>query len=305
MYPITAWGNKLSGRADFLRQELSHFLHTLIQQSGLSPTIGLGLLQALSRIFRASSELFYEQSCPRISFLYAFPEEMKPAPRPTVSAPSSSVLRFLRSQSEQACFFTLSPRATACQRSSSRVTAVAPGKAEHALPSFRRHLATSSHCQAYFESSLLNLDFLRPYSERGSWRISALASRKSPAPYGFSAENMSSSRYVSSDNRPLWKRPWKGRLRKEKPILKSNDSPALPTFLDDAASTNSGRRKTVKGANGLKLRCTEFDENGNVTFMDGEFRKSELIAKVCPIQPMCEKKLDSERLCSMVYSLVT
>jgi hypothetical protein len=28
------------------------------------------------------------------------------------------------------------------------------------------------------------------------------------------------------------------------------------------------------------LRCTEFDENGNVTLVNGEFRKSELIAKV-------------------------
>ena len=33
----------------------------------------------------------------------------------------------------------------------------------------------------------------------------------------------------------------------------------------------------------MKLRCTEFDENGNVTVVDGEFKKSELIAKVMPV----------------------
>lgn len=75
-------------------------------------------------------------------------------------------------------------------------------------------------------------------------------------------------------------------MRKAKVALKSSGSPAPPNFMDDAGSTNFGRRKTVKGANELKLRCTEFDENGNVTFMDGEFKKSELIAKVCAISIM-------------------
>jgi len=37
----------------------------------------------------------------------------------------------------------------------------------------------------------------------------------------------------------------------------------------------------VKAANEQKLRCTEFDENGNVVLVNGEFKKSELIAKVC------------------------
>jgi magnesium transporter len=29
-----------------------------------------------------------------------------------------------------------------------------------------------------------------------------------------------------------------------------------------------------------RLRCTEVDENGNVILVDGEFKKTELIAKV-------------------------
>ena len=36
----------------------------------------------------------------------------------------------------------------------------------------------------------------------------------------------------------------------------------------------------MKPSNELKLRCTEFDENGNVTLTNADFRKSELIAKV-------------------------
>ena len=42
-----------------------------------------------------------------------------------------------------------------------------------------------------------------------------------------------------------------------------------------------GRNISPKSANEAKLRCTEFDENGNVVLVNGEFKKSELIAKVC------------------------
>ena len=54
----------------------------------------------------------------------------------------------------------------------------------------------------------------------------------------------------------------------------------MPSFLDDAAL---GRSKTAKGTNELKLRCTEFNEDGKVTLVNGEFKKTELIAKVCSI----------------------
>ena len=212
-----------------------------------------------------------------------FGEEMRSAPRPTVSGPSSSVLHFLRSQSEQACFHTASTRATACQTSSYRGAKVALEKSAHALSSTRRHLATSSRHQASVDSSLLNLEFLRPYSDRGSSRFAALASRTPPAPFAFPPESVGSSRYASTDTRPLWRRPWKAKMHNEA-------SAALPSFLDDTGSTSFGRRKKTKGVNELKLRCTEFDEVGNVTFMDGEFKKSELIAKVCPINLMSERR---------------
>lgn len=43
---------------------------------------------------------------------------------------------------------------------------------------------------------------------------------------------------------------------------------------------NIGRGLAAKASNELRIRCTEFDKNGNVTLVNGEFRKSELIAKV-------------------------
>ena len=214
---------------------------------------------------------------------------MRPAAKPTLSAPSLSVLHFLRSQSEQTSYFDLSTRALACQTSPRRGRKVIIGTVAHALPSVRRYLATSSPRQAFVESSFLNLDFLRPCSEQGSSRLSALASSNPPAPFGFPGKHSKSSRYASTDTQPLWKRPWKDKSRKEKHAFKTSGSSASPSFLDDATNTSLGRRKTGKGANELKLRCTEFDENGSVTFMDGEFKKSELIAKVCSINPRSER----------------
>ena len=34
------------------------------------------------------------------------------------------------------------------------------------------------------------------------------------------------------------------------------------------------------------MRCTELDDQGNVTMVSGEFKKSELIAKVCGEQAL-------------------
>lgn len=78
----------------------------------------------------------------------------------------------------------------------------------------------------------------------------------------------------------MLRRLWKPRERKEKPNLKPMDLPPLPNFLDEVGGMSLGRNKTGKAGNELKLRCTEFDVNGNVTLMDGEFKKTELIAKV-------------------------
>jgi magnesium transporter len=54
----------------------------------------------------------------------------------------------------------------------------------------------------------------------------------------------------------------------------------LSGVMDDSGSLNSLGRH-MRSANELKMRCTELDENGHVTMVSGEFKKSELTAKVC------------------------
>lgn len=54
--------------------------------------------------------------------------------------------------------------------------------------------------------------------------------------------------------------------------------------LDENAQGGSGFGSSLgrmtRATNELKMRCTELDEHGNVTLVSGEFKKSELIAKV-------------------------
>lgn len=48
----------------------------------------------------------------------------------------------------------------------------------------------------------------------------------------------------------------------------------------DAPTGFDSLGRMTRAANELKMRCTELDEQGNVTMVSGEFKKSELIAKV-------------------------
>jgi magnesium transporter len=62
------------------------------------------------------------------------------------------------------------------------------------------------------------------------------------------------------------------------PTPRAYTSP-LSNVMDDSGSLNSLGRH-MRSANELKMRCTELDENGHVTMVSGEFKKSELTAKV-------------------------
>ena len=86
-------------------------------------------------------------------------------------------------------------------------------------------------------------------------------------------------RHASSDSRPLYKKLWTIRPDQEEATSKPNDFNPHPSFLGEGGGNPLGFSGS-KIANEMKLRCTEFDENGNVTLVSGEFKKSELIAKV-------------------------
>lgn len=169
----------------------------------------------------------------RVSFL---PVGMQPAGRPT--APSRTLLRFLRSQTEAA----LHAPATAHQRCSClRVTGGI------------RFLSTA----CWRARAQPSLGFF--YSTANVTRKPGEAPRR--------------------EHEPTWQeRLWGSSARKGAKPLKPDDLP----LHDDLAPTmfNSRRVQTAKAALEPRLRCTEVDESGKVILVDGEFKKTELIAKV-------------------------
>ena len=209
---------------------------------------------------------------------------MRPAQRINVSAPSLPLLRFLESQTEEVCYFTPSHSPNLCRRPRSRLLRNSPYQThlEFFLPSTRR-FSTSHRRRATVEPPIWNTDPLRiaPKHDLSRKFASTGASRTDIQGPTNSQDNLTIRRYASTDSRPLLKRLWPKKRENPDSTLKPNDLPPLPSFLDDAAGTTLGRSKG-KAANELKLRCTEINEKGEVTLVNGEFKKSELIAKVRP-----------------------
>lgn len=194
--------------------------------------------------------------------------------RPTYGAYSSapsSLVRFLRTQTQEIYFFTPNSKSASCVRPK-------VGR----CPPNARYFKTS-HCpQAAVEASILNLDFLRPSPKQGTWNPPKAKplSRPNVPSNRKTLEKTPSCRHTSTDSLPFLRRFWQPKRRKGDSTLKPNDLPLLPSFLNDGNGSVLGRSKLGKLSNELKLRCTEVNENGDVTLVNGEFKKAELIAKV-------------------------
>lgn len=203
---------------------------------------------------------------------------MRPTGALQVPVPSSSLLLFLRSQSEQLCLYPPST-ATACQRSGASKNRHRPPRVGQCIALQARSSTTTVRRQANIAVSLPDLYFLRPSAKHGPPTLPYNSGGQRPA-RAIRFHKGEIHRHATTDTRSLLKRLWTPKERIEKPNLKPMDLPPLPNFLDEVGGMTLGRNKTGKAGNELKLRCTEFDIHGNVTLMDGEFKKTELIAKV-------------------------
>lgn len=197
-------------------------------------------------------------------------------------APSSALLRFLRAQSQDLHFFTPSNKATICH-STSRTTRLPPNQINsNPRRSYPRNFSASHRHHANVEASLFNLDLLGVSSKQGARNSPAFIPTRWQNTSGSrtSLEGQNKSLHTSEYSWPSLSRFWGFKRRRANPGLRPNDLPPLPSFLDDASGAVLGRSKVGKASNELKLRCTEVNENGDVTLVNGEFKKSELIAKV-------------------------
>ncbi|CAI7644244.1 unnamed protein product [Penicillium pancosmium] len=187
------------------------------------------------------------------------------------SVPSASLLRFLRSQSEVSI-------GSACAQPRPRL-----------------------HCQVQFAtgSSRRSSNLVRPSQSQyalistGESIIGTSARPKATSPRPIS-EPLIISRNTSTTRRPLLRRLFD--LKRNKNAEYKNARPG-PALIDDTAEGmfNIGRGLAARASNELRIRCTEFDNNGNVTLVNGEFRKLELIAKY-GLLPRDLRKIDSSTL---------
>lgn len=119
---------------------------------------------------------------------------------------------------------------------------------------------------------------IRKRELHGSSRRSPLSGYAPPRAFQRHSSAPPSSRRPFSSSRPssLWSLFTGAKKRKMAPGLRGTEMTGAGSSIEDSI----GHVRMMKSSNELRLRCTEFDENGNVTLVNGEFRKSELIARV-------------------------
>ncbi|OBT54462.1 hypothetical protein VE04_03784 [Pseudogymnoascus sp. 24MN13] len=177
-----------------------------------------------------------------------------------------------------------------------------PGPQQHTAKRLGTPKPSSSHLWAPIptpatcEASLLNLDFLIP---RVTLPPAIRPSINSPRPLAkvirrSAKHSIGGYRCASESHSADWLRRAFGRKVNRRRPLKGVEGP----YGDEGAEATAyalGRTMSAKAANEQKLRCTEFDENGNVVLVNGEFKKSELIAKY-GLLPRDLRKIDSSLL---------
>jgi magnesium transporter len=209
-------------------------------------------------------------------------------------APSTSLLKFLRSQQETVCFFSQSFHldVTAPSHGAARSPKACLDLHSHA-PSQKTWKETPR--RATLQASYLDL----------LWPRHCESSPKALPPppqnhlqHHYSASGIKQqSRRVSTDSHSFFQRlfafrdlhyPWKNH---------QSDLPSGQNLEDPSSQLFNLSRSVSRSTSGadLKLRCTEFDANGSVTLVSGEFKKSELIAKY-GLLPRDLRKIDSSVL---------
>jgi len=214
---------------------------------------------------------------------------MSVTPLQRVAAPSSNLLRFLRAQSGwaphpkttslSACHQRRRPRLLAqvsTRSHTSRVQQPLQSSLASSLGSLWARKRTTSRTQ--HDTSTVPTRPARTWNRHLSQdtrNVDGPASRDTSRdePTTRTSSEAESDGKDQGQEGPWRRKFWARHMRPRTP-LEPNDLPDRSGFLDD----DLGR--ALRPANELKLRCTEFDENGNVVLVNGEFKKTELIAKV-------------------------
>lgn len=197
-----------------------------------------------------------------------------------IPAPSATLLKFLRSQSEGIYFFSPNLRPNfAFDHAAPRNTHARRPPARRPSITSTRTLCTSQPQYTTLEAGFPILDFLFPRASSTTFHPenkSSYSLRRPPR----RDWNTLGARYGSSHERRWWQL-FGGRSPRSSQPLHPDDLPN-GNFNEESGDSmfSLGRRISAKAAAQPKLRCTELDENGNIILTSGEFKKSELIQKV-------------------------
>lgn len=205
-------------------------------------------------------------------------------PKLPVLAPSSTLLRFLRSQSEGVCFFSPNPSHGAFVFDHAAPRACTPRSKSVLRPpsATTRPLSTTSRKQITLEASFLSCESLWPRGSEAPLSKATKIKSRTRNPVSVGRTDLA---YITRRNGSegwIWRKFGRGAPQKGPPLM-PDDLPGFKMVEDSGDSMfNLGRKLSAKAQNEPKLKCTEFDENGNVVLVNEGFRKSELIAKVTP-----------------------
>lgn len=195
---------------------------------------------------------------------------MQAVPLRSAIVPSPAVLRFLKIQADFLADTTCSRAACSQTRRYSCWSQTGRGVSRCARLS--TCVAGSSRAPSSNEPVP---KVARPYTSHNSSPLPARSPSQKPVVGRISSRLPLQCRAFSTTARDA-ARVWP--LGRQKPAtrLQPDDLPPLSGFLDDSPSLTRINKPTDQ----LRLRCTEFNERGDVTLVHGEFKKSELIAKV-------------------------
>lgn len=150
------------------------------------------------------------------------------------------------------------------------------------IRSLTKSIDTYRRRDATCESSILNFDISSHRPTRKASRSSTFCAESQPGIFEFSIPygRANQTRQASALFGTLFRKPWGTRRANRHATSKPDNLAEHPSFLDDVSEAILGRSKVVEASNGMKMRGTELNENGVVTLVNGEFKKSELIVKV-------------------------
>ncbi|CAH0039278.1 unnamed protein product [Clonostachys solani] len=212
------------------------------------------------------------------------------APRTRFPIPSRRLLRFLHLQT------TGAPKAASCTyRTSSFSTLTRAGTPRSCAHSLYIKKRCFSPAQREISSKSLGSEGEKLFG--GKSRKRSIVSPNNAAPTSRRLSNLTESEIskAKSETKTWQERLWGATAKKGGKPLHPNDLPDHDNSDHGPSMFNNRRSLAAKAALEPRLRCTEVDEHGNVILVDGEFKKTELIAKY-GLLPRDLRKIDSSNL---------